>query len=117
MLKLHGVGRLGLRLGQTGLALGTRRLHYAWVIVAVASLMGMISSSVRFATSALVPHLRDPAGLGWGYSAIGFAFTLQWLISGLVSPWVGWLGDRYGVRRTLVLGPCCSSLGCCSRGP
>jgi MFS family permease len=104
MLKLNGVGRLGLRLGPTGLALGTRRLHYAWVIVAVASLMGMISSSVRFATSVLVPHLRDPAGLGWGYRAIAFAFTLQWLISGLVSPWVGWLGDRYGVRRTLVLG-------------
>ncbi len=104
MLKLNGVGRLGLRLGPMGLALGTRRLHYAWVIVAVASLLGMISSSVRFATSVLVPYLRDPAGLGWGYSAIAFAFTLQWLISGLVSPWVGWLGDRYGVRRTLVLG-------------
>lgn len=106
MLKLNGVGRLGLRLGPTGLALGTRRLHYAWVIVAVASAMGMISSSVRFATSVLVPHLRDPAWFSWSYSAIAFAFTLQWLVSGLVSPWVGWVGDRYGVRRTLVLGAC-----------
>src|SRR5918996_3600950 len=104
MLKLNGVGRLSLRLAPTGLALGTRRLHYAWVIVAIASAMGMISSSVRFATSVLVPHLRDPAGFGWSYGSIAFAFTLQWLVSGLVSPWVGWLGDRYGVRRTLVLG-------------
>jgi MFS family permease len=87
-----------------GLAFGTRRPHYAWIIVAIASVMGMISSSVRFATSVLVPHLRDPAGFGWSYGAIAFAFTLQWLVSGLVSPGVGWLGDRYGVRRTLVLG-------------
>src|SRR5918994_930986 len=106
MLKLNRIGRLSLRSGPTGLTLGTRQVHYAWVIVAIASLMGMISSSVRFATSVLVPHLRDPAGLGWGYSAIAFAFTLQWLISGLVSPGVGWLGDRYGVRRIMVLGAC-----------
>ncbi len=104
MLKLIGVGRLSLRLAPTGLALGTRRLHYAWVIVTIASGMGMVSSSVRFATKALVPYLRDPAGFGWSYGAIAFAFTLQWLVSGLVSPGVGWLGDRYGVRRTLVLG-------------
>jgi MFS family permease len=104
MLKHTGVRRLSLRLGPTGLALGPYRLHYAWVIVAIASVMGMISSSVRFATSALVPHLRDPAGFGWSYGAIAFAFTLQWLVSGLVSPGVGWLGDRYGVRRILALG-------------
>jgi len=104
MRKRQGVGRLSLRLGPTGLALGTRQLHYAWVIVAIASVIGMISSSVRFATSVLVPYLRDPAGFGWSYGAIAFAFTLQWLVSGLVSPGVGWLGDRYGVRRTLVLG-------------
>src|ERR671923_2328438 len=104
MLKLNGVGRLSLRWGPAGLALGTRRLHYAWVIVAIASVMGMVSSSVQFAPKALVPSLRDPAGFGWSYGAIAFAFTLQWFVSGLVSPWVGWLGDRYGVRRTLVLG-------------
>ena len=111
MLKRNGVGRLNLRLGPTGPALGTRRLHYAWVIVAIASGMGMISSSVRFATSVLVPHLRDPAGFGWSYGAIAFAFTLQWLVSGLVSPWIGWLGDRSGVRRTLVLGACLFTAG------
>jgi MFS family permease len=111
MLKRNGVGRLSLRWGPTGLALGTRRLHYAWVIVAIASAMGMISSSVRFATSVLVPHLRDPAGFGWSYGAIAFAFTLQWFVSGLVSPGVGWLGDRYGVRRILVLGACLFTAG------
>jgi len=84
--------------------MGSRKIHYAWVIVALASGMGMATSPVQFATQALVPSLRDPAGFGWSYGAIAFAFTLQWLVSGLVSPWVGWLGDRYGVRRMMVGG-------------
>ena len=36
------------------------RIHYAWVIVAIAATMGCITSSVRFAAAALVPHLSDP---------------------------------------------------------
>lgn len=84
---------------------GTWRIHYAWVIVAIASVMGMISSSVRFAAGALVPYLQDPEGtFGWSYGAITFGFSLQWLVSGVVSPYIGWLGDRYGVRRLLLLG-------------
>ncbi len=84
---------------------GTWRIHYAWVIVAIASVMGMVSSPVRFATSIMVPYLRDPGGgFGWSYGAIAFAFTLQWLTLALVAPVIGWLGDRYGVRRAMLLG-------------
>ena len=80
------------------------RLHYAWVIVAIAAAMGFITSAVRFAAAALVPHLSDPAGFGWSYGAITLAFSLNWIVLGLVSPYVGLLGDRYGVRRLLLLG-------------
>ena len=89
-----------------------RQIHYAWVIVAVAAAMGLISSSMRFAGAALVPHLSDSAtGLGWSYGAITLAFSLQWMVLGLVSPYVGWLGDRYGVRRLLFLGALLFILG------
>ena len=85
--------------------LGGKQVHYAWVIVAVASVMWVISSSIRFAVSQLVPYLNDPDGdFGWSYGAIALAFTVQWLLSGALSPVVGWLGDRYGVRRTLAVG-------------
>ena len=86
--------------------MGFRRpVHYAWVIVGIAAAMGFITSSVRFAAAALVPHLSDPtAGFGWSYGAISLAFSLQWIIFGLASPYVGWLGDRYGVRWFLLLG-------------
>src|SRR5262249_20096788 len=59
---------------------------------------------VRFAISMLVPYLQSPEGFGWSYFAISVAFALQWLASALFSPLVGWLGDRYGARRTMFLG-------------
>ena len=81
------------------------RIHYAWIVVAIAATMGFITSSVRFAAAALVPHLRDSAGaFGWSYGAITIGFSLQWIIFGLAGPYVGWLGDRYGVRRFLLAG-------------
>ena len=81
------------------------RVHYAWFIVGIAAMMGFITSSVRFAAAALVPHLSDPAAeFGWSYGAISLAFSLQWIIFGLASPYVGWLGDRYGVRPFLLIG-------------
>src|ERR671922_1310955 len=88
----------------TKIAGNSPRLHYAWVIIAVASMICMITSPVRFAISMLVPYLQSPQGFGWSYFEISIAFALQWLASGLISPLVGWLGDRYGVRRTMLLG-------------
>ena len=87
------------------LAVGSRKIHYGWVIVALASTMGGITSAVRFAAAALVPYLRDSAsGFGWSYGAISLGFSLQWFVLGVVSPYIGSLGDRYGVRRLLFLG-------------
>src|SRR5262249_48378536 len=88
----------------TRLARGARKIHYAWVIVTVSSLICMIISPMPFAISVLVPPLETPEGFGWSYFAISVAFALQWLCSALFSPLVGWLGDRYGVRRTMFLG-------------
>jgi MFS family permease len=54
----------------------------------------------------LVPYMQSPEGFGWSYFAISIAFALQWLMTALISPMVGRLGERYGVRRTLFLGAC-----------
>jgi MFS family permease len=86
------------------LAVGSRRIHYAWVMVGVASVMWTISTSIRFSATVLIPHLQAPDGFGWSYGAIALAFSLQWILTGIAGPVMGWLGDRYGIRRTLVLG-------------
>jgi MFS family permease len=95
----------------TKIASSTPTFHYAWAIVAVASMICMITSPVRFAISMLVPYMQSPQGFGWSYFAISIAFALQWLATALISPLVGWLGDRYGVRRTMLLGACLFIVG------
>ena len=109
----------GFGMRPEGLVVGNKRVHYAWVIVGVATIMWMTSSSMRFAVAILVPELEDI--FGWTIAFPGFAlgpiifsgftlgtitvitggFTVQWLMSAALSPICGWLGDRYGVRRVM----------------
>ena len=79
-----------------------QRFHHAWVIVAVAAAMRLTSSSFRSSSSILIPRLVD--AFGWSYGAVGLGFSLQWLVSGLLGPSAGWLGDRYGVRVVMTVG-------------
>ena len=86
-------------------SLKSNRIHYAWFIVAIAATMVLVTSSIRFAAAALVPYLNDAdAGFGWGYSAITLGFSLQWIVLGLVSPYIGEVGDKYGMRALLLFG-------------
>lgn len=93
---------LNLRLNPSNFGLGGRSIHYAWVIVAVAAVMRLSSSAFRSSSSVLIPRLVET--FGWSYGAVGGAFALQWVVSGLFGPPSGWLGDRYGVRVTMLLG-------------
>ncbi len=90
-------------LNPAGFALGKRDVHYSWVIVAVASIMWMTSSGMRFAASILVDEFeKEP--FGWSIGAIAAGFTIQWVVSGTMAPVCGWLGDRWGVRRVMWAG-------------
>ena len=84
------------------LIIAGRPVHYAWVIVGVAAVMRLFSSSFRSSSSILIPRLVD--SFGWSYGAVGFGFALQWVVSGLLGPSAGWLGDRYGARVAMTIG-------------
>ena len=77
-------------------------VHYAWVIVAIAAVMRLFSSSFRSSSSILIPRLVD--SFGWSYGAVGMGFALQWVVSGMLGPSAGWLGDRYGARVAMTIG-------------
>src|ERR671933_2366236 len=80
-------------------------IHYAWVTLGIAIAMRLVSSVERTASGVLVAYLVDPAGeFGWSRSVVGLALSLQWIFSGVFGPPAGWLGDRYGLRRTMAVG-------------
>ena len=56
-------------------ALAGHRIHYAWVIVFITSLMRLVSSSFRMSFPALVPIISEV--FGWSPGLILFAFSLH----------------------------------------
>ncbi|PKB63497.1 MAG: hypothetical protein BZY80_06955 [SAR202 cluster bacterium Io17-Chloro-G2] len=84
------------------LAIAGHKIHYAWVMVAVASALRLSGSAVRTSFSILVPRLVET--FGWSIGAVGGILAVQWIFSGLFSPLAGSLGDRYGIRRTMTAG-------------
>ena len=86
----------------SNLIIAGKPVHYAWVIVGVAAVMRLFSSSFRSSSSILIPRLVE--SFGWSYGAVGFGFALQWVVSGMLGPSAGWLGDRYGARVTMTIG-------------
>ena len=81
------------------------RFHYAWVIVGVLVLVQVVGLSVNFAAGVLVTPLADSEGqFGFSMTHIGASFGLFYLAGAALSPVAGWLGDRYGGRRMMLLG-------------
>ena len=94
------VPRYSFRL--SNLIIAGQPVHYAWVIVGVAAVMRLFSSSFRSSQSILIPRLVE--SFGWSYGAVGLGFALQWVVSGMLGPSAGWLGDRYGARVAMTIG-------------
>lgn len=67
--------------------------------------MQMVALSVNFAGGVLVEPLTDSDGdFGFSASGVGLSFTLFFLSGALLSPVVGWLGERYGSRNMMIVG-------------
>ena len=75
--------------------------HYVWVIVAALAVAQMIGLAVGWAAGVLVQPLKDEFGFGIG--DIGLSFGLFYLAAAIFAPIAGWMGDRFGARRVLVL--------------
>ena len=79
-------------------------MHYAWVIVGILAMVQIIDSSISMAAGIMVDPLTDPDGnFGWSLGTVGAAMAVYFLIGAIYAPISGWLGDRYGPRRMMVV--------------
>jgi MFS family permease len=77
------------------------RIHYAWVVVAVAAFVGLTSAGVRSLPGVLIQPLE--LEFGWSRAAISFAIGISLLAFGLGGPLGGGLMDRFGPRRVVLI--------------
>ena len=86
-----------------------KKLHYGWIVVAVSFLAMLVAAGTRSAPSVLmVPWETE---FGWSRATISFAIAVQLIIFGLVGPFSAGFIDRFGMRRTMVVGLVMMALG------
>src|SRR5438445_5073034 len=83
----------------------TGGLHYGWIIVGILVVVQVIGSAISQSAGVMVTPLRDPHGaFGWGIGTIGALLAVYYLVGALFAPVSGWLGERYGARRLMLVG-------------
>jgi sugar phosphate permease len=79
------------------------RVFYGWwVVSASAAIIFLTGGTFYYGFSALVKPLQDE--FGWTRALISGAFSLRTQSGGIASPVVGYLVDRVGSRRLLLVG-------------
>ena len=73
-----------------------------WIVVACASVVLFGGGTFFYSFSALVGPLENE--FGWKRALIAAGFSARTLVGGAVAPAVGYLADRLGPRRVLIVG-------------
>ena len=79
----------------------TQKLYYGWVVVAVTSIVLLVSFGIRSSPSVFMVSLESD--MGWSRSAISVAVSLGLIILGITSPYGGMLVGRFGPKRMTVI--------------
>lgn len=74
-------------------------LHWAWVVAAVSFLVLIGTSGFRALPSVVLAPMHDD--LGWSYSTISLAISLNLVLVGLAAPYAAALMERLGIRTVL----------------
>ncbi|MCF6376652.1 MFS transporter [Nocardioides KLBMP 9356] len=85
------------------------RVHFAWVVAAVAFTTLVGAAAFRSVPGVLIEPLHDE--FGWSHGLIGSAVSLNLMLFGLISPFAAALMDRFGVRPVVTFALLMVALG------
>ncbi|HWM01248.1 MAG TPA: MFS transporter [Actinophytocola sp.] len=76
-----------------------RRVHWAWIVAAVAFVTLIGAAGFRAVPSVLIDPLHEE--FGWSRATISAAVSINLVLFGLISPFAAALMDRLGMRRVV----------------
>src|SRR5581483_2775365 len=80
----------------------TSRLHYGWIIVALAFSVSLIAAGARSAPGVLMQPMEHD--MGWTATTISFAVAINIVLFGLMGPFAAALMAKIGVQKTIIIG-------------
>ena len=75
--------------------------YYGWVIVALSFLTTLTSAGIRSSPGVLIHPFEME--FGWSRAAIAFAVSINLFLFGVGAPIGGWLMERFGPRRVMLV--------------
>jgi sugar phosphate permease len=79
---------------------GTKRLHYAWIVVGITFITLLFSAGIRSAPGVIIVPLEDE--FHWSRATISFAISINLLLYDLIGPFAGAMMDRFGFRYIML---------------
>jgi MFS family permease len=77
-------------------------LHDAWIVLGAVMIIMLLASGLRAVFGVFIKPIE--ATFGWDRASLSGAAALSLLLLGAVGPVVGWLADRWGPRRVILVG-------------
>lgn len=75
--------------------------HYKWVIVAVCALMLAITYGLMYSYSVFFKPLGDY--FHWDRATVSLVYSASLVIRGAIAIGTGWLADKYGARKVMLI--------------
>ncbi len=77
------------------------KLHYAWIVLIAACVLSMVSRADASSFAVFIDPLVSI--YGWSHGEVSLAYSIAFLAGLPAVVGMGWLGDRYGARRLMLL--------------
>src|SRR4029450_2050394 len=77
------------------------RVHYGWIVLGAVFLIMLTASGLRAVLGVFIKPME--AEFGWDRSSMSQVAALSLLLVGAIGPFVGWLADRWGPRKVMML--------------
>lgn len=81
---------------------GRRNIYLGWWVLIGLNVSAFFGGMSRNSLSAFFPFISDE--LGWSRATIGFAQSLCMWLYGIFVLFSGWMTDKFGGRKTIILG-------------
>ena len=85
-------------------------MHYAWIVLGASALVMLVGSGLRALFGVFIVPIE--AELHWDRASLSGVAALSILLSGALSPFTGWLADRWGPRRVIIAACVLLGAGC-----